>query len=84
MIGFAVQPVDALLIIPALSALVLAFPSGYRLTSRINLISCGAVFLFAVALLFNRPAASNYLFVDDLNVVFVVLSTFIRIHDERL
>ena len=75
--GFAVQPVDALLIIPALSALVLAFPSGYRLTSRINLISCGAVFLFAVALLFNRPAASNYLFVDDLNVVFVVLSTFI-------
>ena len=39
MIGFAVQPVDALLIIPALSALVLAFPSGYRLTSRINLIS---------------------------------------------
>ena len=37
--GFAVQPVDALLIIPALSALVLAFPSGYRLTSRINLIS---------------------------------------------
>ena len=75
--GFAVQPVDALLIIPALSALVLAFPSDYRLTSRINLISSGAVFLFAVALLFDRPAASNYLFVDDLNVVFVVLSTFI-------
>jgi len=32
---------------------------------------------FAVALLFSRPAADNYLFVDDLNVVFVVLSTFI-------
>ena len=74
---FTVQPVDALLIIPALSAIVLAFLSGYRLTSRINLASSGAVFLFAVALLFNRPAASNYLFVDDLNVVFVVLSTFI-------
>jgi len=43
--GFAVQPVDALLIIPALSALILAFLSGYRLTSRINLISSGAVSL---------------------------------------
>ena len=75
--SFSLQPIDALLIIPALSALILAFPSGYRLASRINLISSGAVFLFALALLFNRPAASNYLFVDDLNVVFVVLSTFI-------
>jgi hydrogenase-4 component F len=75
--SFAFQSVDALLIIPALAALTLAFLSGYRLTSYINFISSGAAFLFAVALLFNRPTAGNYLFVDDLNVVFVVLSTFI-------
>ena len=73
----ALEAADALLIIPALSALVLALLSGYRLTAYINLISSGAAFLFAGVLLFDRPTAGNYLFVDDLNVVFVVLSTFI-------
>jgi hydrogenase-4 component F len=74
-LGF--EPVDALLAIPALSALILAVLSGYRLSSYINFISSGATFVFAGALLFDRPAPGDYLFVDDLNVVFVVLTTFI-------
>ena len=73
----AFEPVDALLIVPALSGLILAFLSGYRLTSYVNFVSSGVTFFFACALLFHRPASGNYLFVDDLNVVFVVLSTFI-------
>ena len=73
----ALEPVDALLIVPALSGLILAFLSGYRLTLYFNFVSSGVTFFFACSLLFHRPASGNYLFVDDLNVVFVVLSTFI-------
>lgn len=71
------EPVGALLVIPALSALLLSFLSGYRLTSYINFISSGATFFVAGSLLFNRPGSGKYLFVDDLNIVFVVLSSFI-------
>ncbi len=66
-----------LLALPAVSALFLAFIPGYRMTARINVAVSGATFLCALWLLFDRPAPGNYLFVDDLNIVFVVLSTFI-------
>ena len=66
-----------LLAIPALMALVLAVLPGYRLTSQLNVVASGLTFLCAAWLLFQRPAAGRYLFVDDLNIVFVVLSTFI-------
>ena len=73
----AFNMIDALLAIPALAAFVLAFLSGYRLTSYVNFVASGATFLCAIWLLFDRPVPGNYLFVDDLNIVFVVLSTFI-------
>jgi hydrogenase-4 component F len=68
---------SAVLLIPIVSMLVLTVLPGYRLTSRINVLACGATFLCAVWLLFKRPAPGHYLFVDDLNIVFVVLSTFV-------
>jgi hydrogenase-4 component F len=68
---------NALLAIPAASACLLATLSGYRITSLINFVVSGATFACALILLFSRPEAGNYLFVDDLNIVFVVLSTFI-------
>ncbi|MBI1868095.1 MAG: hydrogenase 4 subunit F [Methylocystis sp.] len=69
--------IGALLAVPALSACGLALLSSYRLTSRINVVSAGATFACAIWLLFDRPAPGQYLFVDDLNIVFVVLSTFV-------
>ncbi len=75
--SFTVEAVDALLVIPAATALLVAFLSNYRVTAYINCIASGLTFLFAVALLFQRPEPGNYLLVDDLNIVFVVLSTFI-------
>jgi hydrogenase-4 component F len=66
-----------LLVIPGVAAFVMAALPGYRLTARINVAASGSTFLCAASLLFQRPAPGNYLFVDDLNVVFVVLSTFI-------
>ena len=66
-----------LLVIPGVSALVLAAVPGYRLSAQINVAASGLTFLCAGSLLFQRPAPGLYLFVDDLNIVFVVLSTFI-------
>ena len=68
---------SAVLLIPIVSMLALTILPGYRLTSRINVLACGATFVCAVWMLFKRPAPGHYLFVDDLNIVFVVLSTFI-------
>jgi hydrogenase-4 component F len=68
---------DALLFLPVLAAGYLAFIPDYRLGSRVNVAASGAVFFCALFLLFDRPDKTTYLFVDDLNIVFVVLSTFI-------
>ena len=71
------DPATAVLLIPLASGLVLALLPGYRLTSRINVAAAGATFLCALLLLIKRPVASHYLFVDDLNIVFIILSTFV-------
>ncbi|PWB82791.1 MAG: hydrogenase 4 subunit F, partial [Methylocystaceae bacterium] len=73
----SLAPTGLLLALPAISAIFLAFIPGYRMTSRLNVAVSGATFVCALWLLYDRPAAGNYLFVDDLNIVFVVLSTFI-------
>ena len=70
--------VAAMLLIPAVAAAVLALLPGYRLTARINVAAALLSFLSALSLfVFERPATGNYLLVDDLNIVFVVLTTFV-------
>lgn len=71
------KPVAALLLIPGISALVLALLPGYRLTARLNVLAAGLTFLASLSLLVVRPEPGAYLLVDDLNVVFVVLGTFV-------
>jgi hydrogenase-4 component F len=71
------EPVVAILVIPGVSALLLALLPGYRLTARLNVLATLLTFLAALSLLFVRPVPGPYLFVDDLNVVFVVLGTFV-------
>jgi hydrogenase-4 component F len=66
-----------ILILPAASAVVLALLPGYRVSARINALAAGLTFLAALALLAARPASGRYLFIDDLNVVFIVLGTFV-------
>ncbi len=71
------EPVTAILVIPAASALMLAVLPGYRLSARLNVLAAFLTFLAALSLLVERPAPGGYLFVDDLNIVFVVLGTFV-------
>jgi hydrogenase-4 component F len=72
--------IDALtgvLLIPALSACLLAALPGYRLTSRLNVLATFLCFATAVSLFVVQPRSGPYLLVDDLNRVFIVLTTFV-------
>jgi hydrogenase-4 component F len=71
------EPVSAILAIPLLSAALLALLPAYWLAARLNALAALTTFLSALYLLAERPAPTAYLFVDDLNVVFVVLATFV-------
>jgi hydrogenase-4 component F len=65
------------LLIPLIAAGVLGILPGYRLTARLNVLAALATFLSSL-LLFALPTASgDYLIVDDLNKVFIVLTTFV-------
>ena len=71
------DPLDAVLIVPLTSAGLLALTPGYVLSSRLNVAASLVTLLAAVMLFFDRPPAGPYLHVDDLNVVFIVLNTFV-------
>jgi hydrogenase-4 component F len=69
--------VGAILIVPAAAAAVLALLPGYWLTARLNVLATFLTLLSALTLLFTRPPAGSYLLVDDTNIVFIVLTTFV-------
>jgi len=75
---FASQLVTAILVIPLFSAATLALLPSYRMGARLNVLATLLGFLAAAGLLFSvRPAPGSYLLVDDLNIVFIVLNTFV-------
>src|SRR5262245_31238880 len=73
----SLDAVTAVLAIPAMAAVVLALLPGYWLTARLNVLVALATFLIALSLFFSRPAQGPYLHIDDLNNVFIVLTTFV-------
>src|SRR5262249_12883272 len=68
---------SALLLIPAGAAAVLALLPGYRLTAGLNVLATLMTFLSALSLFVVEPISGQYLQVDDLNKVFIVLTTFV-------
>jgi len=69
--------VSAVLLIPLIAVLVLALLPGYRVTSLLNVLASLLTLLSAASLFFVRPEPGPLLFVDDLNVVFIVLNTLV-------
>jgi hydrogenase-4 component F len=67
----------AILAIPALAAAVLALLPDDRTSAWLNALASLATLACAAVLLVERPAPGPFLIVDDLNVVFIVLSTFV-------
>ena len=72
-----INPVTGLLVVPLVGAAVLAALPGYRLSAVLNVLASGISLCFALTLLWNRPASGQYLLIDDLNIVFIVLNTFV-------
>ncbi|ABD86502.1 hydrogenase 4 subunit F [Rhodopseudomonas palustris] len=72
------NPVLGVVLIPIFAAALLAALPGYRLTARLNVVACLATFVCAVSLLIlPRPTPGPYVLVDDLNIVFIVLNSFV-------
>ncbi len=73
----SIEPLTAVLFIPAVTAAVLALLPSYWVAARLNVLATFVTLTAAVWLLFDRPPAGGYLFVDDLNNAFIVLTTFV-------
>jgi hydrogenase-4 component F len=65
------------LLIPLIAASTLALIPSYRLSARVNVAASGITFAAAVILLLDRPSIGRFLVVDDLNIVFILLNTFV-------
>jgi hydrogenase-4 component F len=68
---------EVLLLIPAVAVPLLSLVANYRLGAALNVIACALTFAAAVALLFTGRTRSELLIVDDFNIFFVVLTTFV-------
>jgi hydrogenase-4 component F len=66
-----------ILLIPALAASLLAIMPGYWLSARLNVLATLLTFATAVSFFVIEPKSGSYLLVDDLNKVFIVLTTFV-------
>jgi hydrogenase-4 component F len=69
--------VGAILVIPVVSAALLALLPDNRTTAWLNASAALLTFISATVLFAVRPSPGRYLIVDDLNVAFIVLSTFV-------
>jgi hydrogenase-4 component F len=72
-----IDALSGVLIIPAVAAGLLAVLPGYWLTARLNVLAALLTLLTAMSLFVVEQKSGSYLLVDDLNKVFIVLTTFV-------
>ncbi|MBI3709143.1 MAG: hydrogenase 4 subunit F [Proteobacteria bacterium] len=78
MSALGIDALSAILLIPIGTAALLALLPGYWVTARLNVVATLATLVAALSLFFSeRSAPGHYLLVDDLNIVFVALNTFV-------
>ena len=71
------DPVVLVLVIPAVAAAILALLPNYRIAARLNVLATMATFISALGLLVVPRQSEGLLLVDDLNIVFIILNTFV-------
>ena len=71
------EPQIAVLVIPGVAAALLALLTDYRIAARVNIAATLLTLGAALMLFVWRPAPGRFIFVDDLNIVFIVLNTFV-------
>jgi len=72
-----IDALSGVLLIPAVAAALLAGMPGYRWSARLNVLAAFLSFATAVSFFAIQPTSGAYLLVDDLNKVFIVLTTFV-------
>jgi hydrogenase-4 component F len=77
MSNIPLDPIIAVLLTSLVGATVLAAVRDYRWSARLNVLFCLIALLFALLLFLGRPPVNDYLFADDLNVVFLVLNALV-------
>ena len=73
----AFNPVILILVTPAIAAGALALLPSYRASARLNVAASLLTLLAALSLFFGYRESGDYFLVDDLNIVFIVLNTFV-------
>ena len=68
---------EAVLLVPLAAAAILALIPSYRVSAGLNVLASLITLIAAASLAFDRPAPGSLLFVDDLNIVFLVLGAFV-------
>ena len=71
------NPIFILLLIPLAAAAVLALLPWHRVSSILNALASLGTLSVAVSLLFDRPAPTPFVFIDDLNISMVVLTSLV-------
>jgi hydrogenase-4 component F len=77
--GIGAFALNALLLVPAGAAVLLALLPGYHLGSRLNVLAALLSWLAALALFVDRPAGGPFLAVDEVNVIFIALTGFVAL-----
>ncbi|EEW25646.1 hydrogenase 4 subunit F [Rhodobacter ferrooxidans] len=76
--GLLANPVAIIVGTPLLAAAVLAVLPGYVWSARLNMLACLITFGAAFSLFWGTaPPPGTYLLVDEMNIVFIVLNTFV-------
>ena len=73
----SVDGVSLVLAVPLGAAAILSVIPSYSVGAKLNVAAAFVSFLAALSLIFERPLSGPYLIVDDLNNVFIVLTTFV-------
>ena len=63
--------------IPAGAAAILAAIPDYRISSRVNVLASALTLIAGLSLFRMRTYTDNFLLLDDLNIVFIVLNSFV-------
>jgi hydrogenase-4 component F len=63
--------------IPATAAAILALIPDYRVSSRVNMLASLLTLIAGLSLFFMPAHTEDYLLLDDLNIVFIVLNSFV-------
>jgi hydrogenase-4 component F len=64
-------------IVPAVAALLLALIPGYRIAAWLNVLASAATFAVCLSLAVQPRVPSDLLIIDDLNICFIVVNTFV-------